>query len=71
MDRITRKNSDLNEIKEAILKPRKSLVTFESKKFLCEFQTNVVSFGDLTLDSFPEVNFLSKSVAHKVQQGLE
>jgi hypothetical protein len=62
MDRITRKNSDLNEIKEAIFKPRKSLVTFEPNKFLCEFQTNVESFGDLTLDSFPEVNFLSGSI---------
>ena len=62
MDRITRKNSDLNEVKEAILKPRKSLVTFEPNKFLCEFQTNVESFGDLTLDSFPEVNFLSGSI---------
>jgi hypothetical protein len=62
MDRITRKNSDLNKIKEAILKPRKSLVTFKPNKFLCEFQTNVESFGDLTLDSFPEVNFLSGSI---------
>jgi transcriptional regulator with PAS, ATPase and Fis domain len=47
MDRITRKNFDLNkEMKEAILQPRNSLVTFEPNKFLCEFQANVESFGD-------------------------
>jgi hypothetical protein len=60
MDRITRKNSDLNkEMKEAILQPKRSLVTFEPNKFLSEFQTNVDFFGDLTLDS---VNFLSGSI---------
>jgi tripartite motif-containing protein 56 len=63
MDRITRKNFDLNkEIKEAIFKRRKSLVTFEPNKFLSEFQTNVEYFGDLTLDSFPEVDFLYGSI---------
>jgi DNA-binding beta-propeller fold protein YncE len=67
MDRITRKNFDLNkEMKEAILQPRNSLVTFEPNKFLCEFQANVESFGDLTLDSYlntdgilGKVNFVS------------
>ena len=60
MDRITRKNSDLNkEMKETILQPKRSLVTFEPNKFLSEFQTNVDFFGDLTLDS---VNFLSGSI---------
>ena len=60
MDRITRKNFDLNkEMKEAILQPKRSLVTFEPNKFLSEFQTNVDFFGDLTLDS---VNFLSGSI---------
>jgi hypothetical protein len=35
MDRITRKNSDLNkEMKEVILQPKRSLVTFEPNKFL-------------------------------------
>jgi hypothetical protein len=63
MDRITRKNFDLDkETKEAVLKPRKSLVTFEPNRFLCEFQTNVEYFGNLTLDSFPEVNFLSGNI---------
>jgi hypothetical protein len=48
LDQITRKNCDLNkEMKEAILKPRKSLVTFEPNKVIREFQTNVDSFGDL------------------------
>jgi hypothetical protein len=37
-------------MKEAILQPRNPLVTFETNKFLCEFQANVESFGDLTLD---------------------
>ena len=60
MDRITRKNFDLNkEMKEAILQPKRSLVTFEPNKFLSEFQTNVDFFGDLTLDS---VNFVSGSI---------
>ena len=60
MDRITRKNFDLNkEMKEAILQPKRSLVTFEPNKCLSEFQTNVDFFGDLTLDS---VNFLSGSI---------
>jgi hypothetical protein len=60
MDRINRKNFDLNkEMKEAILQPKRSLVTFEPNKFLSEFQTNVDFFGDLTLDS---VNFLSGSI---------
>ena len=63
MDRITRKNFDLNkEMKEAIFKRRKSLVTFQPNKFLSEFQTNVEYFGDLTLDSFPEVDFLYGSI---------
>ena len=70
MDRITRKNFDLDkEMKEAILQPRKSLVTFEPNKFLNEFQTNVESFGDLTLDSYlntngilGKVNFVSGSI---------
>ena len=70
MDRITRKNFDLNkEMKEAILQPRNLLVTFEPNKFLCEIQTNVESFGDLTLDSFlktngilGKVNFVSGSI---------
>jgi hypothetical protein len=70
MDRITRKNYDLDkEMKEAILQPRKSLVTFETNKFLCEFQANVESFGDLTLDSYlktngilGKVNFVSGSI---------
>jgi hypothetical protein len=70
MDRITRKNFDLNkEMKEAILQPRNSLVTFEPNKFLCEFQANVESFGDLTLDSYlntngilGKVNFVSGSI---------
>ena len=70
MDRITRKNFDLSkEMKEAILQPRKSLVTFEPNKFLCEFQANVESFGDLTLDSYlktngilGKVNFVSGSI---------
>jgi hypothetical protein len=45
VDRITRKNFDLNkEMKEAILQPRNPLVTFETNKFLCEFQANV-EFG--------------------------
>ena len=57
MDRIIQKNFDLNkEMKEAILQPRKSLVTFEPNKFLSEFQANVESFGDLTLDSFLKTN---------------
>ena len=70
MDRISRKNFDLNkETKEAILQPRKSLVTFEPNKFLNEFQANVESFGDLTLDSYlntngllGKVNFVSGSI---------
>ena len=70
MDRITRKNFDLNkEMKETILQPRNSLVTFETNKFLCEFQANVESFGDLTLDSYlntngilGKVNFVSGSI---------
>ena len=70
IDRITRKNFDLNkEMKEAILQPRNPLVTFETNKFLCEFQANVESFGDLTLDSFlktngilGQVNFVSGSI---------
>jgi hypothetical protein len=70
MDRINRKNFDLNkEMKEAILQPRESLVTFEPNKFLCEFQANVESFGDLTLDSYlktngilGKVNFASGSI---------
>ena len=70
IDRITRKNFDLNkEMKEAILQPRDPLVTFETNKFLCEFQANVESFGDLTLDSFlktngilGKVNFVSGSI---------
>jgi hypothetical protein len=57
MDRITRKNFDLDkETKEAILQPRNPLVTFEPNKFLSEFQSNVESFGDLTLDSFLKTN---------------
>ena len=70
MDRITRKNYDLDkEMKEAILQPRNPLVTFETNKFLCEFQANVVSFGDLALDSYlktngilGKVNFVSGSI---------
>jgi hypothetical protein len=31
-------------------------VTFETNKFLCEFQANVESFGDLTLDSYLNTN---------------
>jgi hypothetical protein len=70
IDRITRKNFDLNkEMKETILQPRDPLVTFETNKFLCEFQANVKSFGDLTLDSFlktngifGKVNFVSGSI---------
>jgi hypothetical protein len=70
MDRITRKNFDLNkEMKETILQPRKSLVTFEPNKFLNEFQSNVESFGDLTVDSYlntygilGKVNFVSGSL---------
>jgi hypothetical protein len=70
IDRITRNNFDLNkEMKEAILQPRKSLVTFETNKFLNEFQANVESFGDLTLDSYlktngilGKVNFVSGSI---------
>jgi hypothetical protein len=70
MGRITRKNCDLNkEMKEAILQPRKSLVTFEPNKFLNEFQSNVESFGDLTVDSYlntngilGKVNFVSGSI---------
>ena len=70
MDRITRKNCDLNkEMKEAILQPRKSLVTFEPNRFLNEFQSNVESFGDLTVDSYlntngilGKVNFVSGSI---------
>jgi hypothetical protein len=70
MDRITRKNFDLNkEMKEAILQPRNPLVTFEPNTFISEFQTNVESFGDLTLDSFlktngilGKVNFVSGSI---------
>jgi hypothetical protein len=70
MDRITRKNFDLDkEMKEAILQPRNPLVTFETNKFLCEFQANVESFGDLTLDSYlntngilGKVNFVSGSI---------
>jgi hypothetical protein len=70
IDRITRKNFDLNkEMKEAIVQPRNSLVTFETNKFLCEFQANVEYFGDLTLDSFlktngilGKVNFVSGSI---------
>ena len=57
MDRIIRKNFDLNkEMKETILQPRNPLVTFETNKFLCEFQANVESFGDLTLDSYLNTN---------------
>jgi hypothetical protein len=44
-------------------------VTFETNKFLCEFQANVESFGDLTLDSYlntngilGKVNFVSGSI---------
>jgi hypothetical protein len=70
MDRINRRNFDLNkEMKEAILQPRESLVTFEPNKFLNEFQANVESFGDLTLDSYlktngilGKVNFVSGSI---------
>jgi hypothetical protein len=70
MDRITRKNFDLDkEMKEAILQPRNPLVTFETNKFLCEFQANVESFGDLTFDSYlktnrilGKVNFVSGSI---------
>jgi hypothetical protein len=70
IDRITRKNFDLNkEMKEAILQPRNPLVTFETNKFLCEFQANVESFGDLTLDTYlktngilGKVNFVSGSI---------
>jgi hypothetical protein len=51
------KNFDLDkETKEAILQPRNPLVTFEPNKFLSEFQSNVESFGDLTLDSFLKTN---------------
>jgi hypothetical protein len=56
-------------MKETTLQPRKSLVTFETNKFLCEFQANVESFGDLTLDSYlktngilGKVNFVSGSI---------
>jgi hypothetical protein len=45
------------------------LVTFEPNKFLNEFQANVESFGDLTLDSYlntnrllGKVNFVSGSI---------
>ena len=70
MDRINRRNFDLNkEMKEAILQPRESLVTFEPNKFLNEFQANVESFGDLALDSYlktngilGKVNFVSGSI---------
>ena len=37
-------------------------MTFEPNKFLSEFQTNVEYFGDLTLDSFPEVDFIYGSI---------
>jgi hypothetical protein len=43
-------------MKEAILQPRNRLVTFEPNTFISEFQTNVESFGDLTLDSFLKTN---------------
>jgi hypothetical protein len=43
-------------MKEAILQPRKSIATFEPNKFLNEFQANVESFGDLTLDSYLNTN---------------
>jgi DNA-binding beta-propeller fold protein YncE len=63
MDRITRKNFDLNkEMKEGILQPKESLVTFEPNKFLCEFQANVESFGVLKLDSFLKTNGISGKV---------
>jgi hypothetical protein len=63
MDRITRKNFDLNKkMKEEILQPRESLMTFEPNKFLFEFQANVESFGDLKLDSFLKTNGISGKV---------
>jgi hypothetical protein len=43
-------------MKEAILQPRNPLVTFEPNTFISEFQTNVESSGDLTLDSFLKTN---------------
>jgi hypothetical protein len=56
-------------MKKTILQPRNPLVTFETNKFLCEFQANVESFGDLTLDSYlntngilGKVNFVSGSI---------
>jgi hypothetical protein len=45
-----------SEMKEAILQPRNPLVTFEPNTFISEFQTNVESFGDLTLDSYLNTN---------------
>jgi hypothetical protein len=77
MDRITRKNCDLNkEMKEAILKPRNALVTFEPNKVIREFQTNVDSFGDLIFVAFPITNgylggnnFLSGSI--KITKTIE
>jgi hypothetical protein len=63
MERITRKNFDLNkEMKEGILQPKESLVAFEPNKFLCEFQANVESFGVLKLDSFLKTNRISGKV---------
>ena len=63
MERITRKNFDLNkEMKEGILQPKESLVTFEPNKFLCEFQSNVESFGVLKFDSFLKTNGISGKV---------
>ena len=63
MDRITRKNFDLNkEMKETIFQPRNLLVTFEPNKFLNEFRSNVELFGDLTLDSYLKTNGISGKV---------
>jgi hypothetical protein len=49
-------------MKEAILQPRKLLVTFEPNKIISEFQTNVESFGDLTFDSYLNTNGISGKV---------
>jgi hypothetical protein len=49
-------------MKEGILQPKESLVTFEPNKFLCEFQANVESFGVLKLDSFLKTNGISGKV---------
>jgi hypothetical protein len=49
-------------MKETILQPRNPLVTFEPNKFIRDFQTNVESFGELTLDSFLKTNGMLEKV---------